>query len=192
MCVCACVHLSVCNGACSKQVWGSGYSLVNSLWRVCVCTFRLTHIYSGIFIYLFWFVGKSGHASCSVCLSNVISAHIIPIWQYSMAAAWHAQACDRLFDMPLCRLVWCHAEPTHLLQAQAGARGELIGGEHEEKGIGPGVWRGMASKNLLNYCPQNCPECKQGCDGVWGCVCFQWRLGEKKNTYEKWISCPPY
>ncbi|KAI3376617.1 hypothetical protein L3Q82_017051, partial [Scortum barcoo] len=56
-----------------------------------------------------------GHAFLTVCLSNVAHYSHMAV-QYGRA--WHAQACDRLFDMPLCRLVRCHAEPTHLLQAE--------------------------------------------------------------------------
>lgn len=78
---------------------------------------------------------------------------------------WHATVggCDAMLNQPICSKPRWH-------------KGGIIGGRHEEKGIGPGVWWSVASNNRLNYCTQKGPEHKQGCDGVWGCLYFQWRL----------------
>lgn len=105
---------------------------------------------------ILWFAGKSSCESCSIWLSNVISSHIIPIWQYSMSVlsmprpmtaclTCHCVGwCDAMLNRPICSRLGWH-------------KGKLIGVKHEEKGSGPGVWQGIVSENL-NYCPQNGPE----------------------------------
>lgn len=131
-----CVFVRVCFWmyAMVLEVWSPDYSLVNtSHWCVCVCAFRFAHIYSGVWIYLFRYLVKLGHVSNTVCLSSMISAHIIPIWRYSMAVLGTTRPvtacltchcvgwCDAMLNQPICsRLSW--------------HRGELIGGRREEKG----------------------------------------------------------
>ncbi len=122
-----------------------------------MCAYILWRLY----LFIRFFVVKPGHA----LLSAYPMWHIIPIWRYSMAVLGMPRPvtacltchcvgwCDAMLNQPICSRPSWH-------------KGELIGGRHVEKGIGPGVWRGMASKNLLNYCPQNGPEHKQGFDGV--------------------------
>lgn len=158
VCTCECV-----------QVCSHDYSLVNSNWHAFAVLSDL-HLYTLAHIYLFRFAGKPSHAFHYVCQSNVISVHTIPIWRYSRTELGMPRPvtacltchcvgwCDAMLNQPICsRSSW------HM--------GDLIGGRHEEKGIGPGVWRSMASKNLLNCCPQKVQSMNEGvmeCE----CVCF--------------------
>lgn len=58
----------------------------------------------------------------------------------------------------------CWSDPS--APGWAGTRENSLESSMRKKGTGPGVWWGLASKNLLNYCPQTGPEHKRGCDGV--------------------------
>ncbi|KAA8582802.1 hypothetical protein FQN60_006473, partial [Etheostoma spectabile] len=80
--------------------------------------------------------------------------------------------CDAMLNQPICSRPSWH-------------RGQLIGGRHEEKGIGPGVWVDMVSKILLNYCPQNGPEHKQECDGVHNGPCCTPELPKSTESTEE-------
>lgn len=110
---CVCVQMTVCSG--NQSMWGWSFHL-SRLNSSCVLWDLYTHVFGFVLICR----QIRPRIPLCECVRCDLSAH------YSHMAveydcAWHARARDRLFDMPLCRLVMpCWTNPS--ARGQAGTR----------------------------------------------------------------------